>query len=101
LKEKNAMKKLLFTLITAICFSCEDGCEERREELTSMENHLIILHEQKDIVYKSLIEIDGNSDPETIIAMQAVEDELMMIAIEIAITEINLEQFKEEYSRCL
>lgn len=101
LTKLTAMKKLLITAIVALLnFSCEDGCIDKRNEVQTLENHLVLLNEQKESIYKTLIDIDIESDPETINSIQMIEDELMMIMVDIAVTEINIEQIKKDSRYC-
>ncbi len=93
------MKYLLLIFTITAMLSCSDGCEDKRDELVKMERALVLLNNEASTLYNSLV--IEHENPEDVSAQQQIEDELMMKMIEIAVLEINIETYKNDYSRCL
>jgi hypothetical protein len=93
------MKKLLFLLVIMSFLSCEDECDNSRDEYNKAKTE----HEKKMADAKDLIaqlELFDLEDEQQIQQYELVNDELGVILIEIAMLEIVMEDIKKNDFQC-
>lgn len=91
---------IFILLVVCVSFSCSNGCDDVHDELTRMKIELDKKNNEASELNAQLESIDI-SESEGIQRAQLVEDELMNALIEVAVLEINIEQFEKDNHRCL
>lgn len=92
-------------ILSAIVFilslsACSEECDDIKVEYQLMQANLAEKRaEAKEL--SSSLEAINIEDPEQVSGYMLIEDELVMVLIDVAVLEINIEDFEKDYSRCL